>query len=138
MNQPRFRKKIVPQNGPVCLDVYNTPRRGKLNIFRKMGCGINWSSRERRATRSIGDGCFMRSKMARTWSVSDHVQSDKDANDNKGTDKVDFEWMIGNRVLNSNGIIDEVISESVPEPTALLLLALGLTGLGGLRRRFQQ
>jgi hypothetical protein len=69
--------------------------------------------------------------------VSDHVQSDKDANDNKGTNKVDFEWMIGNRVLNSNAIVDEVISESVPEPTSLLLLCLGLIGLAGLRRKLQ-
>jgi len=61
--------------------------------------------------------------------VSDHVQSDQDAEDNKGTDKVDFEWMIGRMALNSNAIVDEVISESVPEPNTILLISLGLFGL---------
>jgi hypothetical protein len=57
--------------------------------------------------------------------ISDHLQTDKDANDTKGTGKIDFEWMIGDMLVQSKGRVDQIIVESpIPEPaTALLPLA---------------
>lgn len=66
--------------------------------------------------------------------VSDHLQTDEDPGDKLGTDKVDFEWLIGNRALNSNAEIDEVITESVPEPLAMLLMGLSIMAFLPFRR----
>jgi hypothetical protein len=52
--------------------------------------------------------------------ISDHAQTDEDPNDALGTDKLDFAWMLNNRLdhpflANWNGEVDQAISESVCE-----------------------
>lgn len=66
--------------------------------------------------------------------VSDHTQSDLDLDDpntpadetdTRGTDKVDFSFLVNGVLVNEPGkpVLAFVISQSIPEPAGLLLLA---------------
>lgn len=66
-----------------------------------------------------------------------HV-SDQKQGQAGGTDTTQFDFVMGNNGLPGWGAgaqIDQVISESVPEPVTLLLVGLGLMALVGTRRR---
>lgn len=72
--------------------------------------------------------------------ISDHDQTDTDPTDTKGTKKVDFAFLTPGGMLidlldpNWNGMIDQVITESIPEPGSLWLLGFGLLGLARFGR----
>lgn len=69
--------------------------------------------------------------------ISDHIQTDKDPRDRKGTNKVDFEFMVGDFVTQSNATVDQALSESIktsaPEPVTLHLFALAVAMAAGRR-----
>jgi hypothetical protein len=75
--------------------------------------------------------------------VSDHAQTDEDATDSEGTDKVDFEWMVGDYLPCSDATVDQAIVQSPPElvptgplwPLAALVLAEGAVVLRRRARR---
>jgi len=63
--------------------------------------------------------------------VSDHCQSDEDVDDpstpedetdTRGIDKVDFEFMLGDFLTDSNGTVDQAISESIREPAISIIV----------------
>jgi PEP-CTERM motif len=71
--------------------------------------------------------------------VSDFAQSDVDPMDNMGTTRIDFDWVTGGNNLPrwGNANIDQVISESVPEPATLAMIGGALIAIALLRRERQ-
>lgn len=70
--------------------------------------------------------------------VSDHLQSDVDGTDTKGTDKVDFSFIVDGKLVNEKATPTGafLMSQStIPEPGALAILVIGLLGLTAIRRR---
>lgn len=60
--------------------------------------------------------------------VSDHLQTDVDPTDTKGTGKVDFSYIVGGKLVDEKDApnIAFIITQSVPEPAEYLMLLLGL------------
>jgi len=64
--------------------------------------------------------------------VSDQLQGQAG-----GTNTTQFDWVTGTNGIPTFGagaVIDQVISESTPEPGTLALIGLSLLAMGGIRR----
>ena len=72
--------------------------------------------------------------------VSDHEQTDTDPTDTKGTGLVDFSFLDGNILVNEPGQprMAFVVTESIPEPSTLVLMLMGLGLLVVAARRIRE